>query len=128
MTEQATVVSRQTTNVDLTHYLSRTQIRTLVEHALDEDLGRGDATSDVVVPADSQGTAVLRVRTAGTIAGTDVAALVFHTVDPSLDVTIHLADGTTVAVGDDVATIRGSARSILRGERVALNFIQRLSG
>lgn len=129
MTQATNEAAVQTASTaELTHYISRSQLRHLVEQALDEDLGRGDATSDTVVPADLQATAVLRARRPGTVAGIEVATLVFQEVDASLKFETHIRDGYPIAPNEDIATIRGSARSILRGERVALNFIQRLSG
>lgn len=100
----------------------------LVRLALDEDFGSGDVTSLYFVPEGLQARALMRTRKAGVISGTEVAALVFRTVDPSLKVEIHLHDGEQVAPGAMVMSIEGSARSILGAERTALNFIQRLSG
>lgn len=117
-----------TTTFDLDHYLTPFALRRLVEQALDEDLGRGDVTSDLLVPADLQAVAVFRTRSAGVVAGLPVAALACMVVDPALRFTAHVADGTSIEPGQNLATVAGSARSLLRAERVALNFAQRLSG
>jgi nicotinate-nucleotide pyrophosphorylase (carboxylating) len=104
-------------------------IEPTVRHALKEDLGRaGDITSDLVVPADKRAKALLVARKAGTIAGLIAAEAAFRLVDPSLDVTIEIPDGDAVNAGTGIATIEGSARSILTAERVALNFVGHLSG
>ena len=109
-------------------YITEGALRRLVERALEEDLGRGDVTTDLVVPADFAARAVLRSRTQGVIAGLGVAEMVFASVDPQLGFSALVRDGDVVASGDGLAEVSGRARSILRGERVALNFLQRLSG
>lgn len=114
--------------VDLTHYLTPGELRQLVERALAEDLGRGDMTSDLLVPPRLEATAVLRARTGGVIAGLSVAQLVFETVDSSLRWEAQCEDGAQIEVDQVLAVVSGSARSLLRAERVALNFVQRLSG
>ncbi|HEY0607515.1 MAG TPA: carboxylating nicotinate-nucleotide diphosphorylase [Herpetosiphonaceae bacterium] len=115
-------------SVQLTHYLTARELEAIVERALAEDLGRGDITSDLLVPPAVQATAVFHARRDGVIAGIDVAACVYRLVDPALRFEAHIADGTPVAQGQPIASVRGSAHSLLRGERVALNFMQRLSG
>ena len=100
----------------------------LIERALAEDIGSGDVTAQYFVPADRQATALLVARQEGVIAGSELAAAVFHKVDPALDVTLLIEDGSRVAVGAIVMKITGSARSILTAERTALNFMQRLGG
>ncbi len=97
--------------------------------ALLEDLGRaGDITTDAVVPADALAEAALVARQAGVIAGLELARLAFTLVDPRVELTEVRGDGAAVAAGDTVATLRGPARGILTGERVALNFLSHLSG
>ncbi|MFZ5731312.1 MAG: carboxylating nicotinate-nucleotide diphosphorylase [Pseudomonadota bacterium] len=101
----------------------------LVRAALLEDLGRaGDITADAIVPADQQATLVMRARQPGVVAGLDVARMAFQLVSPSIEVTTERPDGSTVAAGDVIATINGPARSLLTGERTALNFLCHLSG
>ena len=70
----------------------------------------------------------MRAKAAGVLAGGDVAREVFHRIDPALDVNILLNDGADLSPGADIANVRGSAASILRAERTALNFMQRMSG
>jgi nicotinate-nucleotide pyrophosphorylase (carboxylating) len=103
-------------------------LRRLVARALEEDLGRGDVTSDLLVPPDVRAAAVLRSRNEGVIAGRDLIGMVFAAVDPRVEVVALIGDGDGVASGQELVEISGEARSILRGERVALNFLQRLSG
>jgi nicotinate-nucleotide pyrophosphorylase (carboxylating) len=112
----------------LSDYITEQRLRQLVEMALEEDLGRGDVTSDLLVPPDVAARAVLRSRSDGVIAGLDVAALVFVMVDSRVDFLASIKEGDGVAAGQELAEISGAARSLLRAERVALNFLQRLSG
>jgi nicotinate-nucleotide pyrophosphorylase (carboxylating) len=100
----------------------------IVVIALAEDVGKGDITSETLIPSDLQGHAYLLVKEKGVIAGTTVVERVFHQVDPALVVDIQIKDGSTVNNGDVPLIVTGNVRSILKAERVALNFIQRLSG
>ena len=100
----------------------------LIDLALDEDLGRGDHTTASSVPAGLQREGVIRAKEAGRVAGVEVALRVFATVDADLVCTVLRPDGAAIAPGDEVMRIRGAARSILMGERLALNFMQRMSG
>ncbi|GAA1735337.1 carboxylating nicotinate-nucleotide diphosphorylase [Microcella frigidaquae] len=103
-------------------------VTAIVDRALDEDAPWGDATSEAAIPASATATARIVSRVDGVLAGGLVLELAFTRVDPTLVVERPLADGDPLAPGAVVATITGSARSILRGERVALNLAQRLSG
>jgi nicotinate-nucleotide pyrophosphorylase (carboxylating) len=107
----------------------RLLIEPIVRHALEEDLGRaGDVTSDLIVPAEKRIAARLVARKPGTIAGLVAAECAFALVDPSLRIGIETADGSSVVAGTVLATVEGSARSILTAERVALNFVGHLCG
>jgi nicotinate-nucleotide pyrophosphorylase (carboxylating) len=104
-------------------------IEPIVLHALEEDLGRaGDITSDLIIPASKKAKVKLAARKPGTIAGLIAAECAFQMVDPDLKFTVKLPDGSQAKAGALVATIEGSARSILTAERVALNFAGHLSG
>ncbi len=103
-------------------------IDTIVSQALAEDIGNGDITTLTAIPANIATTAYIVTREAGVIAGLPLVAAVFRQLDPTVRVTCHITDGTSVSAGTTVATLTGSARSILSGERVALNLLQRLSG
>ena len=101
----------------------------LLRRALEEDLGTaGDLTSDAVVPLDALARADLVVREAGRVAGMDLIGATFRLLDPRVEVTIELSDGADVVAGQVVGRVSGSARSILTGERTALNVFGRLSG
>jgi len=99
-----------------------------IEIALREDLGDGDVTTDFFVSKSQQAMARIVARERAILAGTETAAEVFRRVDSALDVAVLRNDGSEVNDGDNVIELRGSARSILKAERVALNFLQRLSG
>jgi nicotinate-nucleotide pyrophosphorylase (carboxylating) len=103
-------------------------VATIISLALAEDIGSGDVTSLYFIPECRNARAFVAVRDAGVLSGVEVASRVFHAVDPSLDVEILIPDGSRVARGALVLQVEGSARSILTAERVALNFLQRLSG
>ncbi len=96
--------------------------------ALAEDVGSGDVTSLHFVPADLQALGRIVPRERAVVAGAEVAAEVFRRVDPTLNVQVLLPDGSVVNGGEVILEVRGPARSILTAERVALNFLQRLSG
>ncbi len=96
--------------------------------ALKEDIGQGDITTDFFVPATLQVTGRIIVREKAIVAGTGAAMEVFRQVDPLIDTQLIRRDGDEVAAGDVIIEVRGLARSILKAERVALNFLQRLCG
>ena len=109
--------------------LPRMMLEPLVRTALLEDLGRaGDITTDAIVPATAQAAMVLAARQPGVVAGLDLASLAFGLIDPSIEMKVEKPDGSRVASGDVIATLRGPARGLLTGERVALNFLSHLSG
>ncbi len=100
-----------------------------IDTALREDLGEGgDITTALFVPLNARAHARIVPREKAVIAGTLTAAEVFRRVDPELKIAVELTDGAAVLGGETILEIRGSARSILTAERVALNFLQRLSG
>jgi nicotinate-nucleotide pyrophosphorylase (carboxylating) len=96
--------------------------------ALEEDLGRGDITTDACVAPDATGRASFVARERLVLCGLDLIAEVFAQVDGSVRLERHAADGETLERGARALTVSGPARSLLAGERVALNFTQRLSG
>lgn len=101
----------------------------MVRNALLEDLGSyGDVTTRAVIPADATYSAKLNAREDAIVSGMQVAALTFRLVDPTLEITTHIADGQPCSKGDVLMTINGKAASILSGERVALNYAGRLTG
>jgi nicotinate-nucleotide pyrophosphorylase (carboxylating) len=105
------------------------EVRRVVAAALEEDLGRrGDVTSDAVVPADRQAASRLVARQTLILAGSDVAREVFACLDPHVRFEPLASDGQRMAAGESVARVAGSARTLLRGERTALNFLMRMCG
>ncbi len=104
------------------------QIDSIIDLALAEDISHGDITSEGLIPPELQGKASILAKAEGIIAGGEVTKRVFLKVDPSLKVELLIKDGARVKPGDIVATIFGNVISILKAERVALNFLQRLSG
>jgi nicotinate-nucleotide pyrophosphorylase (carboxylating) len=104
-------------------------IEPIVRAALAEDLGRaGDITTEATIPVEAKARVVVRAREDGRIAGLDCARMAFRLMDPNLRVAVQIPDGSDVMPGDVVAAIEGSARAIITGERVALNFLGHLSG
>ena len=97
-------------------------------NALEEDIGSGDHTSLACIPADAKGTAHLLVKDTGIIAGVELAEKIFDHIDKSLDLEVLLQDGNAITSGDIVFKVTGSTQSILKGERLVLNCMQRMSG
>ena len=108
--------------------IDREWVRRLVEAALAEDIGSGDWTTRWTVPEDARSSARVIAKAHGVLAAVEVAREVFRQVDPMLEIDVRVSDGGRVTPGEEVLRLRGSAWSILSGERVALNFLQRLSG
>ncbi len=100
----------------------------LIDKALSEDLATQDPTTGTLVPPDQLGEAVILAKAEGILAGVDVAMAVFTRLDPSLQSETYVEDGTVLSSGDHIAAVRGHVDGILRAERTALNFIQRMSG
>ncbi len=96
--------------------------------ALAEDVGPGDWTTRWIIPPRARAEAEIVAKHSGVIAGLEIAAAVFGRLNPRVDIELRCADGEKVTAGASLCTIRGPARAILTGERVALNFLQRLSG
>ena len=104
------------------------RIEELVDRTLAEDLGWGDVTTEAIVPAELTGKAFMVAKARGMLAGIEVARLVFCRVDPSVQFDIIIPEGSGLQPGDLIAKLEGKVASILKGERTALNFLQRLSG
>ena len=104
------------------------QVNKIIDLALAEDLGHGDITSEALIPNNLEGKASILIKERGILAGIEVAKKVFLRVDSSLRFNVLTKDGTKVKPGDTVATVSGKVISILKVERTALNFLQRLSG
>jgi nicotinate-nucleotide pyrophosphorylase (carboxylating) len=108
--------------------LSPDYIKNIVAGALNEDAGKGDITSEKLIPGDLMGRAYMLVKEPGIIAGNQVVTGVFQQVDPLIKIVIQIDDGSSVKNGDVPMLLTGYVRSILKAERVALNFYQRMSG
>ena len=104
------------------------EVYRLIDAALSEDQTFNDPTTATLVPPEVTAVGMLRAKAVGVLAGGVVAQSVFQRIDPALDSVILLEDGSPLSPGVDIAQVRGSAASILRAERVALNFLQRMSG
>jgi len=102
--------------------------RALVSRSLAEDLGAGDVTSTLVIPASQEGRAVIEAREPLRVCGLGVAKAVFAAVDPALRFREEVHDGIDVGAGKPLATLSGSLRALFAGERTALNFLGRMCG
>jgi nicotinate-nucleotide pyrophosphorylase (carboxylating) len=103
-------------------------IKQVIDFALEEDIGSGDITTNSLIPADLCTKATVVVKSSGVIAGLKVAEYVFRTLSPEITWKSFANDGDRVAKGDVILEISGSYRALLSGERLALNFLQRMSG
>ncbi len=104
------------------------EILEAIRRALDEDLGAGDATSESILPPDARLSARMIAKQEGVAAGLEVAAATFHLRDESVKFIPRVREGARVQNGEILAEISGGARAILSAERVALNFVGRMSG
>jgi nicotinate-nucleotide pyrophosphorylase (carboxylating) len=104
------------------------EVKPLIRQALDEDIGNGDITTNLLIPSDLETKATMVARSEGIIAGLDVAKYVFRTLSPDIIWKTFVSEGGKVNKGDIILEIQGPYRALLTGERVALNFLQRMSG
>ncbi len=104
------------------------KLEEIIDKALEEDLGDGDHTSLSTIPEDATGKARLLVKEDGVIAGVEVARMVFQKVDPGINFVQYISDGAHVKKGDIAFEVSGRSASLLSAERLALNFMQRMSG
>jgi nicotinate-nucleotide pyrophosphorylase (carboxylating) len=100
----------------------------IIDLALAEDTGKGDITSEILIPPGLRGKATLLVKASGVLAGAELARDIFLRVDPSLKIDLLIKDGAKIKPGDIIGTVSGKVTGILKAERVVLNFMQRLSG
>ncbi len=103
-------------------------VEKIVSQSLKEDIGRGDITTNSIVDSKLKCVAVIKSKDTGVVAGNPVAELVFKKLDPKIKYVSKKKDGDAIKPGDTIAEIRGSVRTVLTGERLALNILQRLSG
>ncbi len=106
----------------------RKNIDDLIETALNEDMPEGDITSENIIPLDSVSQAFIVAKEEGVLAGIYVAERVMKKIDRAVVFKIHRKDGQKINNGDKIASLKGPSVSLLKGERIALNFLQRMSG
>jgi len=104
------------------------EISQIIRRALAEDIGDGDVTTECTVPADAMLAGAFVAKEAGVVAGLEVARLTFAQLDERVRLAPLVAGGDDVQTGQTIATVTGPGRALLSGERVALNFLQRMSG
>ena len=100
----------------------------IIDKAFREDIGEGDHSTLACVPEDAMGQAQLIVKEDGVLAGVELAELIFHRFDPTIELEVFIKDGTPVKKGEIAFIVKGKSRSILTTERLVLNFMQRMSG
>ncbi|QTA83680.1 putative nicotinate-nucleotide pyrophosphorylase [Desulfonema limicola] len=103
-------------------------IKNLIKTAMEEDIGSGDITTDNIIAPDMTGSGEIIAKESLVIAGLDIARLVFEELDPGIIFSPEFADGNQVEKGMKVLSVKGKLRALLKGERIALNFLQRISG
>ena len=106
----------------------RKQFLRIVKSALREDIGRGDITTDAIVSEDDRALGIIFAKEDGVLCGVDIAEMVFTHLDQDIDFQKQLEDGSALSPGVTIAIVIGKASTCLKGERTALNFLQRLSG
>ncbi len=111
-----------------TNYLTPEAIRSFISQALNEDVGRGDASTLGSIPVKLKSKAVLKIKEDGILAGMEMAKIIFNHIDDSLLFDPYLQDGDQIKQGDKAFEVSGNARSILTAERLVLNCMQRMSG
>lgn len=104
------------------------EVQAIIDRALAEDIAWGDVTTQALVPPDARATAEARAKRPGVLAGIEVFVQTFRTLDPAVQVDVRVPDGARLAAGDVIAVLEGRAAPMLSAERVALNFLQRMSG
>ncbi len=108
--------------------LNMLELRRIIEHSLTEDIGTGDITTNSIVSPDSVTRGIIFAKEPGVVAGIPVAEAVFRFLSPGIKFTAKVKDGDSLPLGAVIAEVEGDARAILTGERLALNFLQRMSG
>lgn len=103
-------------------------IKELIAQAIEEDIAEGDHTTLACIPAEKRGRAKLLVKEKGILAGIEIAKEVFRQIDPEIKMKLFIEDGNEIKVGEVAFELEGPAASILTGERLALNYLQRMSG
>ena len=113
---------------EIVNVLEDSRVLRLIEETIHEDLGMGDVTTEATVPLDLRGHAEIVVKESGILAGLEYTAQVFEIIDPEVEFKSVMNDGSFIKSGTVVASLDGVLASILKGERTALNILQRMSG
>ncbi len=108
--------------------LDRKIVNRIIQNALKEDIGKGDVTTNAIVPRKQKGVAIIYAKESGIIAGLSIAKEVFSKLDPDSKWKNFVIEGEAVKKGQKIAEVTGNLRALLSGERTALNFLQRISG
>lgn len=108
--------------------MNELKLKQSLQHFFMEDIGDGDLTSENIFPENEKGEAIIKAKEAGIFCGKKVIETAFSILDPNANVQVFKSDGETVQKGENLAVIKGSICSILQGERVVLNLLQRMSG
>ena len=103
------------------------KLKQLLEQFFIEDIGEQDVTSDTLFPEESQGTLTFLAKEAGVFSGADVVKAGFSLLDDSIEIKLFVKDGESFEIGQKLAQMTGSMASLLKGERVVLNLVQRMS-
>ncbi|TCK87994.1 nicotinate-nucleotide pyrophosphorylase [carboxylating] [Natranaerovirga hydrolytica] len=104
------------------------QIKKIIKNALLEDIGTGDITTNTIINKEATISGKILAKEEGIICGTQIFKWVFETIDPTVEIAFNFSDGDSIKKNDLIGKVKGNTRSILTAERVALNFLQRLSG
>ena len=104
------------------------ELKSVIDFALNEDIGSGDITTNSLIPIDLQARATMVAKSSGIIAGLSVAEYIFRILSPDIQWKTYVQDGESIRAGEIILEISGSYRALLTGERLALNFMQRMSG
>ncbi|NLO22404.1 MAG: carboxylating nicotinate-nucleotide diphosphorylase [Syntrophomonadaceae bacterium] len=108
--------------------MNKWEVQELILRTLKEDLGHQDMTTANLIPAGQEGTAKFLAKASGIVAGIEISQAVFTTLDSSINFEILKGDGEIIEAGETIALVQGKISTLLTGERLALNFLQRLSG
>lgn len=108
--------------------MNEVEMERIIRRAIDEDIGSGDITTDNIIDEDEKGRGVIAAKEDAVVAGLEVAEKVFKEIDPELEFEEKKDDGDRVKEGEVLAEVKGNVGSILKSERLALNFLQRMSG
>ena len=107
--------------------LKKSDIMPIIQLSLNEDIGSGDVTSNAIFNGTEESEAAIFSKEEGILCGGAIIQLIYEVIDPGIEVSSEIKDGTQLQPGDIVANISGSTKNILIGERTVLNFIQRMS-